>query len=207
MLLFCINNWKFFQTVKQSKYLSVIKKSWKFFLFSRTIKFLYWNNLIKYKKKVFMVKRKNKNDRGQAAMEFLMTYGWAILAAVISIGALAYFGVFSPGKMITGNAIVNAPFSISSWQVQAGTPGVVNLDIRNGLGENIGISKVSITNCGEDTTPVTINSGSNQVIPITCSGDLKDGDQFKGDIEITYRTSTGGFDKKSSGSIREIVRA
>ena len=35
--------------------------------------------------------------RGQAAMEFLMTYGWAILAAIIAIAALAYFGVFSPG--------------------------------------------------------------------------------------------------------------
>ena len=36
--------------------------------------------------------------KGQAAMEFLMTYGWAILAAVVVIGVLAYFGVFSPGK-------------------------------------------------------------------------------------------------------------
>ena len=34
------------------------------------------------------------NKRGQAAMEFLMTYGWAILAAITAIGVLAYFGVF-----------------------------------------------------------------------------------------------------------------
>jgi uncharacterized protein (UPF0333 family) len=30
-------------------------------------------------------------QRGQAAMEFLMTYGWAILVVLIAIGALAYF--------------------------------------------------------------------------------------------------------------------
>ncbi len=36
------------------------------------------------------------NKKSQAAMEFLMTYGWAILAAIIAIGVLAYMGVFSP---------------------------------------------------------------------------------------------------------------
>ena len=36
--------------------------------------------------------------KGQAAMEFLMTYGWAILAAIIAIAVLAYFGVFNPGR-------------------------------------------------------------------------------------------------------------
>lgn len=29
-------------------------------------------------------------------MDFIMTYGWAILAAIIVIGVLGYFGVFSP---------------------------------------------------------------------------------------------------------------
>ncbi len=41
------------------------------------------------------------NNKGQAAMEFLMTYGWAILAAIIAIGVLSYFGIFSPGNFIT----------------------------------------------------------------------------------------------------------
>lgn len=42
-----------------------------------------------------------KNKKGESmAMEFLMTYGWAILASIIAIGVLAYFGVFTPGKYI-----------------------------------------------------------------------------------------------------------
>jgi hypothetical protein len=32
------------------------------------------------------------------AIEFLQTYLWAILSAIIVIGVLAYFGVFSPCK-------------------------------------------------------------------------------------------------------------
>lgn len=31
---------------------------------------------------------------GQAALEYLFTYGWAFLAIIITIGALAYFGIF-----------------------------------------------------------------------------------------------------------------
>jgi len=36
-----------------------------------------------------------KNKRAQAAMELLMTYGWAILVVLFAIGSLFYFGVFS----------------------------------------------------------------------------------------------------------------
>ena len=31
------------------------------------------------------------NKKGQAAMEFLVTYGWAIMAAMIVISALTYY--------------------------------------------------------------------------------------------------------------------
>ena len=58
-----------------------------------------------------------KNKKSQAAMEFLMTYGWAILAAIIAIGVLAYYGVFSPGKYISGTAIVSAPWARPIWDV------------------------------------------------------------------------------------------
>ncbi|USN45608.1 MAG: hypothetical protein H6502_00560 [Candidatus Woesearchaeota archaeon] len=38
------------------------------------------------------------NKRGQAALEFLTTYGWAFLVILVMIGALAYFGVLSPDR-------------------------------------------------------------------------------------------------------------
>ena len=49
--------------------------------------------------------------KGQAAMEFLMTYGWAILAAIIAIGVLAYFGVFNPSRLAGSAAVLNAPLN------------------------------------------------------------------------------------------------
>jgi len=36
--------------------------------------------------------------KGQAAMEYLMTYGWAILIVIAVIAALYAMGIFTPGK-------------------------------------------------------------------------------------------------------------
>jgi hypothetical protein len=34
--------------------------------------------------------------QGQVVVDFLVTYGWAILVILIAIGALVYFGVLGP---------------------------------------------------------------------------------------------------------------
>ena len=39
-------------------------------------------------------------------MEFLMTYGWAILVVLVAIGALAYFGVLSPEKFLPEKCVI-----------------------------------------------------------------------------------------------------
>jgi hypothetical protein len=35
-------------------------------------------------------------SKTQAAMEFLMTYGWAILVTLIALGTLVYFNTLNP---------------------------------------------------------------------------------------------------------------
>lgn len=47
------------------------------------------------------------NKKSQAAIEFLMTYGWAILVVLIAVGALAYFGVLNKEKILPSNFIEN----------------------------------------------------------------------------------------------------
>ena len=36
------------------------------------------------------------NRKSQAAVEFLMTYGWAILVVVVAISTLTSFGILDP---------------------------------------------------------------------------------------------------------------
>ena len=153
------------------------------------------------------------NKRGQAAMEFLMTYGWAILAAVIAIGVLAYFGVFSPGKYVTGNVVVNPPFYISAANAKAsyGTDGGVQLAVTNNGGEDYGIYSVVISNCGTFTnsTGLDADADTTTTIEVDCdaTNTLSDGDSLKGDITITYRKIGIAVDLTSTGTIAQKVVA
>ena len=83
--------------------------------------------------------------KGQAAMEFLMTYGWAILVVLISIGALAYFGVnkaeqFLPEKCLiaTSSGIFCEEFSTSS------SADTVTLRLRNILPDPVSVSSITL---------------------------------------------------------------
>ncbi len=151
------------------------------------------------------------NKKGQAAMEFLMTYGWAILAAVIAIGVLAYFGVFSPGKYITGNAIVNPPFYIDAANAKEsyGSYGGVQFSLKNNGGEDYELQRVNVTNCGSYTTVTDIGTDERSTITVECTSanSISDGDTIKGDITITYRKEGIDVDLTSTGTIAQKVVA
>ena len=61
------------------------------------------------------------NKKSQSAMEYLMTYGWAILVVLIALGALFYLGVFSPKTPNTGT--VSAPFTYIDSKLTNGVAG------------------------------------------------------------------------------------
>jgi len=138
--------------------------------------------------------------KGQAAMEFLMTYGWAILAAIVVIGVLAYFGVFSPSRYVPSACMLNAPFGCDEYSI---TTTGVTLVVRNGFGDDVTIHKVEVENCGSYTTPTDIADGSTATIPVSCT--LNSGDRFKGDITVTFMKSDGVLNQTSTGSIRGTV--
>ena len=155
--------------------------------------------------------------RGQAAMEFLMTYGWAILAAIIAIGVLAYFGVFSPGKYVSGTAVVNAPFYVNAWNIDA-SDGGVNLEVKNNGGDTYVVSSVSITNANiggtpstctpTATTPASIDPSLSGTVLVPCTGvDTNVGKSFKGDITISYTKAGSTVVLTSTGTIAEKIVA
>jgi len=142
--------------------------------------------------------------RGQAAMEFLMTYGWAILAAVVVIGVLAYFGVFKPSTYVPEQCVLSAPLGCNAWN--ANTTGI-NLEIRNGAGETINVTGISVSistpsgvSCNAVTPNANLADGDKSTYYITCSG-LTSGTKIKGDITVTYKKSGSDLEQTSSGSI------
>jgi len=88
--------------------------------------------------------------KAQAAMEYLMTYGWAILIVVIVAAALYALGIFSPatytGTRATGFANIGIP---SDWAYFGDTQNF-NVTLQNSLGQAINITGVSATSGTSD---------------------------------------------------------
>ena len=137
-------------------------------------------------------------------MEFLMTYGWAILAAVIAIGVLAYFGVFSPGKSLPDICTINAPLGCEEHSVSE-TLGV-RLIIRNGAGNSIDITSLTVGDCTA-TVPGVVADGAtlDTTVLAGCTIGIAGG-KYRGDISITYLRTGAQIPQTSTGTINaEIV--
>lgn len=129
--------------------------------------------------------------RGQAAMEFLMTYGWAILVVLVAIGALAYFGVLSPQRYLPTSCTISDQFSCPEFKVNSA--GTVQVVLQNGKG--VDLTGVTVGLSGSGVTCATsaaqnIDDGKNAAFTVTCTAGIGSaGSQFKSDVTVTYTAS------------------
>jgi len=82
--------------------------------------------------------------KSQAALEFLTTYAWAFLVILIMVGALAYFGILSPSRLLPDRCNFGSEISCVDFSMTDGTTGTVNLRLKNNVGEPINVDIVSM---------------------------------------------------------------
>jgi hypothetical protein len=144
--------------------------------------------------------------KGQAAMEFLMTYGWAILAAIIVIGVLAIY--FRPSSIAPSSGVISAPLYANAWSITAAN---ISLEIKNNAGETVTLKTSNVT--VRDPSGVTcvlyqvngtngyaVGAGQLATVAAACST-LHVGDVVNADIVVTYTKGTGTLPLQSTGTI------
>ena len=137
--------------------------------------------------------------KAQAAMEFLMTYGWAILVVLVAVGALAYFGVLSPDNFLPNRCTL--PSGIGCVDHKAvSADSEISVVLRNGLGYDMSGITVSAGSCTtDDSTPATLANGAKATFVLeTCTFS---GTKYSGDLNVTYTLSDTGLSHKAIGSI------
>ncbi len=105
------------------------------------------------------------NMKLQSAMEYLMTYGWAILIIAVVLGALFSLGIFSSSSFIGVTCIAGPGFLCQSPQL--GTNGNLSIQIGQSTGTsyyNVGLGCVATTSSGGTPNP------SSAVVYIDSSG-------------------------------------
>jgi uncharacterized protein (UPF0333 family) len=108
-------------------------------------------------------------------MEFLMTYGWAIMVLLVAISAFAYFGIMNPQKTMPDKCIFTAGLNCRDQQIVVYTAAPdtmgVTVMIENKLGERIIIQEVNMTT---SYAGATLHPVSNQECSID-GNDLENG--------------------------------
>lgn len=144
-----------------------------------------------------------KGKNAQAAMEFLMTYGWAILVVLVAIGALAYFGVLSPVKFLPEQCLFPSGISCDDFKVTSTDATVV---IRNGLGRDITVYTLAAGNCSTANISTAVASGTQKSLTASgCSNGVA-GTAFSGVLTLTYAQTDTGLTKKMVGTISAKVQ-
>src|SRR3989344_5713936 len=150
----------------------------------------------------------NKKKQGQAAIEFLMTYGWAILVVLIAITALAYFGVLNPSRFLPESCIIGPGFSCDEFKVS--TVDGITLVLRNSLGSQLTEVSVIIKDYQSEAAICTLNpsndilaDGEQQIYTGTatsCSTDsLSSGSKYKAKVTVQY--TRNGLSHSKTGQL------
>jgi len=96
--------------------------------------------------------------KAQAAMEYLMTYGWAIIIVIIVAAALYAMGLFSPGSASVATKFNNIGTpAIGAWQLLSDGSFIVKLSNNAPFAVNITSLTVST---GIDCTNVQLNGAA-----------------------------------------------
>jgi len=149
--------------------------------------------------------------KAQTAMEFLMTYGWAILVMLVVIAVLFYLGVFNPVTVSPKACVMPAGFSCYGFKISGN--GVLNLSLVQSTGHTIDIEQIACSDrddpSGDFVVVVngTIYSGEKATIITTChkSGITGDppvpGEYYKGVLYIIYMDEDTNIRHKIRGEV------
>jgi len=137
------------------------------------------------------------NKKGQAALEFLMTYGWAILAAVIAIGVL-YVIIGNPANLIGDRFTMSDPFIAMG---KAASTNLITLEIRNGAGDSVNITSINVNgdSCVANTSSVIMPADGTYTVLIPCT--IASGSRAKGDVVVKYLSSGSSVQQTASGTL------
>jgi len=162
--------------------------------------------------------------KGQAALEFMMTYGWAILVVLAAIGALSYFGILNPTMFTPNTCIASSGFGCNGKPIVDGATDTILFTVTNGMGQSVDVDcsgavptalcdfstitdaagcttlqfcdRGGVNNCVDARTRLAGNAvADGSAMTIVLGGcNLADLEVVRGNIDLTYTDSASGLD-------------
>ena len=139
--------------------------------------------------------------QGQAALEFLTTYGWAFLVILIMIGALAYFGVLDPAKFLPQRCQFGTELQCQRFTLDS-TQNLSRFELRNALPDPVYINSVQYKYPEEETwrscralsSTVTIKRETSGTVVCDDMAGLNSGTKQRVQFRVAYSVGGTAYD-------------
>jgi hypothetical protein len=150
--------------------------------------------------------RQKDGLHGQAALDFLLTYGWALALVGIVVAVFFMFGIFDISNFMGSKAVGFSEVAVKDWRMD--TDGTFTIMLTSHSAHGINITNVSIaienrTACINTKVGVlAIGQSSNRVS--TASGAFNGqpaGTGYMAKVEIGFINMDSGFAQSSTGTL------
>lgn len=157
---------------------------------------------------------KMQGTRAQSAMEYLTTYGWAILIIAALMAVLYSLNLFNPSSFAPSVCLFPADFSCISTTLS--TSGTLSINIQQATSTSINVTAIGC-NAGGTYTNMTalspadfIDIGGNMTFTLSCySGGAvvsgRAGTLYEGYVVLNYTNLQTGFQHSEMGKITQKI--
>lgn len=145
--------------------------------------------------------------KAQSALEYLLTYGWAILIVIIVGASLYALGVFNPGTF-TGKRVTGfTQFQIVDHKVDTNTD--ITVVFGNRLGKTVTLGNVTLEYktdlcSSNDLNNENLGPNTQKNITLSCSSEFGALDQrssYSMIVDIEFTDPDSGLDHIDSGTL------
>ena len=147
-----------------------------------------------------------KQMHGQSAVEYVITYGWMVIAIVALMAVLFAIGVFNPQNWLAGSneAVGLSTFSFYDYTIRA--DGYTTIAMKSESAYQLNVTAIEINGANltgvSPSTPITFNPGQTRSVTGTSNVRGNSGDSIYNMRILIYFDVSGGGSHTDSGTLR-----
>ncbi len=147
--------------------------------------------------------------RSQSAVEYLVTYSWAILILAVAVGVLFYLGVFNPTSLTNTQCIF--PAGISCRETSLAPNGILTINFEQATESPVNVTAIGCATSLNSTAQLLVPQvylpiGGAENINVQCylnnapfTGKI--GSTYQGYIIVNYTDTINNFNHQVVGTI------
>jgi len=142
--------------------------------------------------------------KAQAGLDFLMSYGWALILIVLVVGALFALGIFDIGSFLGTKSSGFSQIKPIAWNVNP--TGVLTVKLQNNAGTDVNVTSINATllssTTGSSPNVAISNSKQSAVLTVgTFSSVPAAGSSYTVQVVIKYTDMATAFNYTDSGTL------